>query len=295
MSRPKTALVLSGGGSRGLAHVGVLKVLQREGIAIDLLVGTSIGGVVAAAFALGIDPEEIGAGLYLGMERSYPRVRGFRDFKLISARERQYRVGLQLRLALGERTFADLLVPTRLMAVDMLTGQEVVLRRGPLLPALLATTAIPGIFPPVVMDQMQLADGAVIDNLATHVAAAEGADRIIAVDVSTPLIAEDPWDDPVSAMLGRELPLPNFGSRGGGERGPSLVTAIWRSIRIMGWRLHEERLERHPPDVLLRPAVLDVGTLGLVDAEPVIQAGVDEAEAHLAALRALRDGRQEEK
>lgn len=261
MTRPKIALVLGGGGSRGLAHVGVLQVLQREQIPIDLIVGTSMGGIVGAAFALGMSPPEISQGLQLAMTLSYPKVTVLRDFKLFSARARQDRFALQLKLALGDKNFSDLRIPTTLMAVDMLSGKEVMMREGALLPALLATSAVPGLFPPVVMGRRQLADGGVIDSLATHVAYAQGADKVIAVDVHPVLALEDPWHDPVSAIVGFQLPIPSLLSSNELLRGPTLLQAMWRSVRIMTWHLHQQRLLDHPPHVLLRPDITKIGSL----------------------------------
>lgn len=287
MTRPKIALVLGGGGSRGLAHVGVLQVLQREQVPIDLIVGTSMGGIVGVAFALGMSPPEIGQGLQLAMSLSYPKVTVLRDFKLFSARARQDRFALQLKLALGDKNFSDLRIPTTLMAVDMLGGKEVMLREGALLPALLATSAVPGLFPPVVMGRRQLADGGVIDSLATHVAYAQGADKVIAVDVHPVLALEDPWHDPVSAIVGFQLPIPALTSGGELLRGPTLLQAMWRSVRIMTWHLHQQRLQDHPPHILLRPDITNIGSLDFKDLSAPIEAGVIETERQLPQLRQL--------
>lgn len=287
MTRPKIALVLGGGGSRGLAHVGVLQVLQREQIPIDLIVGTSMGGIVGAAFALGMSPPEISQGLQLAMTLSYPKVTVLRDFKLFSARARQDRFALQLKLALGDKNFSDLRIPTTLMAVDMLNGKEVMMREGALLPALLATSAVPGLFPPVVMGRRQLADGGVIDSLATHVAYAQGADKVIAVDVHPILALEDPWHDPVSAIVGFQLPIPSLTSGAELLRGPTLLQAMWRSVRIMTWHLHQQRLLDHPPHVLLRPDITKIGSLDFKDMAAPIEAGVAETERQLPQLRQL--------
>ncbi|MCA9937524.1 MAG: patatin-like phospholipase family protein [Anaerolineales bacterium] len=287
MKCPKIALVLGGGGSRGLAHVGVLQVLQREQIPIDMIVGTSMGGIVGAAYALGMSPGEIARGLQAAMSLSYPKVPALRDLKLFSARARQDRFGMQLKLALGDKNFSDLRIPIILMAVDMLSGKEIQLKEGALVPALLATSAVPGLFPPVVMGRHQLADGGVIDSLATHVAHAHGARKIIAVDVHPPLASEDPWHDPVSAIVGFQLPIPSLTSGDEFLRGPTLMQAMWRSVRVMTWHLHEERLINHPPTILMRPDITGVGSLDFKDLDNPIAAGVAEAEKHLPALRQL--------
>ena len=162
--RPKIALVLGGGGSRGLAHIGVLKILQREKIPIDLIVGTSMGGVVGVLYSLGLTADEIIAAL------DFPQPTPLENVKLLTSRARQHRWRTRLTGLVGEKSFGDLNLPLTLMAVDMISGQEVMLNQGPLVPALLATSAVPVLFPPVHLNGQQLADGGVIDSLATHVA-----------------------------------------------------------------------------------------------------------------------------
>ena len=277
----KIGLVLGGGGSRGIAHIGVLQVLVREKIPIDLIVGTSMGGIMGVLFALGTSPEQLAEQMTVLQDNSLFNI------KRLSARSRQRLLRSLLSTALEGKTFADLRIPTTLMAVDMCQGVEVALDEGPLLPAVLATSAVPAIFPPVKLGAMQLADGGVIDSLASHVAFARGADRVIAVDIEPPLEEDNPWVDPVSAITGFRLPL-LFGSSDGPQT-PSIFAAMWRAVRVMAWHIHEERLAAHPPDVLLRPDVAGFGSLDFKDLEGPLQAGVAEAERHLEAILDIRD------
>jgi NTE family protein len=289
MKRPKVGLVLGGGGSRGLAHIGVLKVLVRERIPIDLIVGTSMGGVVGVLFALGYNPAEIGQGVSRLQQNS------LFNLKLLTARARQRQVRANFSEAVADKTFADLLIPVTLMTVDMRHGHEVPLTEGPLMPALLASSAVPGAFPPVKHNGMELADGGVIDSLATHVAFAQGADKVIAVDVYPELDKDDPWIDPISGIMGLQLPTNIFSTSGNGaKKVPTVAASIWRSVRVMTWHLHQRRLAAHPPDVLLRPDVDNYSSLDFRDIDNPIQAGVVEAERYVAELRALvRDEKPE--
>lgn len=275
----KIGLVLGGGGSRGIAHIGVLQVLVREKIPIDLIVGTSMGGIMGVLFALGTSPEQ------LAEQVNVLRNNSLFNIKRLSARSRQRLLRSLLSKALDGKSFADLKIPTTLMAVDMCQGAEVALNEGPLMPAVLATSAVPAIFPPVERGAMQLADGGVIDSLASRVAFERGADRVIAVDIEPPLEADNPWEDPISAITGFQLPL-RFGSSAA-PRTPSIFAAMWRAVRVMAWHIHEQRLAAHPPDVLLRPDVAGFGSLDFKDLEGPLQAGVAEAERHLAAMKAL--------
>lgn len=283
MTRPKIGLVLGGGGSRGLAHIGVLEVLAREQIPIDLIVGTSMGGIVAVLFGLGFSSAQIAEELSPLQGASF-----FGRLKLISSRGRQRQAHEHFAETLAGKTFADLRLPVTLMAVDMVHGEEVALATGPLLPAVLASSAVPGAFPPVHHHGMQLADGGVIDSLATHVAYEQGADKIIAVDVYPPLEKEKPWTDPISAIMGFQLPPGIFSTSGNGvKRIPTVAASMWRSVRVMTWHLHQQRLLAHPPHVLLRPQVSSYGSLDFKDVEGPRQAGLAEAERHLAELKAL--------
>ncbi|MCL4294866.1 MAG: patatin-like phospholipase family protein [Anaerolineae bacterium] len=283
MNRPKIGLVLGGGGSRGLAHIGVLEVLVREQIPVDLIVGTSMGGIVGVLFGLGFSPAQI------AVELSPLQGASFLDrLKLISSRGRQRRAHEHFADTLEGKTFADLALPVTVMAVDMVHGEEVPLSAGPLLPAVLASSAVPGAFPPIHHHGMQLADGGVIDSLATHVAYDQGADRIIAVDVYPPLEKANPWTDPISAIMGFQLPPGIFSTSGNGlKRIPTAAASMWRSVRVMTWYLHQQRLLAHPPHVLLRPQVSSYGSLDFKDVTGPRQAGIVEAERHLAELRAL--------
>jgi NTE family protein len=237
-----------------------------------------MGGIVGALFALGVPPQALAE-----------RMRVLQDNSLINltrwtAESRQRALRSLLVEALEGKSFADLKIPTTLMAVDMARGTEVALREGPLMPAVMATSAVPALFPPVRHQGMQLADGGVIDSLATHVAFEQGAGRVIAVDVEPPLEQQDPWVDPISAITGLELPF-LFGPRSTDT--PGMFAAMWRAVRVMVWHIHQARLAQDPPDVLLCPPVTQYGSLDFKELDALVQAGADEARRHLAAIRAL--------
>lgn len=280
MTRPKIGLVLGGGGSRGLAHIGVLEVLVREKIPVDLIVGTSMGAIVGVSYALGHSPERIAD----AMRRM--GARNLLSFNVFSSRGRQRVLEDLLKPVLDDKSFDDLRIPMAVMAVDMISGTEIVLREGPLLPAVLASAAVPALFPPVLHNEMHLADGGVIDSVATQPAYSMGAEKIIVVDVYPPLEQDDPWVDPVSAIMGFQLPFSLFGS---GERPPGIAASLWRSFRVMAWHIHAERLRQYPAHVLIRPAVESYGSLDFKDIDGPIEAGAKATEALLGALKALHN------
>jgi NTE family protein len=169
------------------------------------------------------------------------------------------------------------------MVVDLRHGREIVLDEGPLIPALLATSAVPAVFPPVEHHGMTLADGGVIDSLATHVAFERGAEIVIAVDIY-PALEEELWTHPAEAIMGVKLPS-LWNSRI--IKIPSMLESIWRSSRVMAWHLHRARLATDAPHVLLRPAVERFGSMDFKDIKGPLAAGVAEAERCLPQIKAL--------
>lgn len=275
--KPKVGLVLGGGGSRGVAHIGVLQVLHRHQIPIDFIVGTSMGGIIGVLYAIGLEPDTIAEQIeVVGGSNVFVR-------NLFSARSRQTMVRDLLATALEGKTFADLKTPLTLIAVDVQRGVEVELNKGLLLPAVLASSAVPAVFPPVNIEGASLADGGIIDSMSTHVAYEQGADVVIGVDVYPPLEQDHSWHDPLADIMGMASPLSLFSV----NNSPSMVAAIWRSVRIMTWHLHQRRLETHPPHVLIRPAVEQYGSLDFRDISGPLQAGVAATEAELEDIQAL--------
>ena len=216
---PKVTLVLSGGGARGAAHVGVLKVLKEMRVPIDRVVGTSMGSVVGGLYAAGWEPEEIEK-MMSGMnwrqlftdqparsDRSFRRKQDDTVF-LVATRLRfkgwlpylppSMLSGQRLELLLnsleiqstGEIDFDRLPIPYRAVAADLATGRAVILDHGSLAAAMRASMSIAGVFPPAEIDGRKLVDGGAVANLPVRIARRLGADRIIAVDITSPLLEE---------------------------------------------------------------------------------------------------------
>lgn len=241
--RPRIGLVLSGGGARGAAHVGVLKVLERLHVPVDYIAGTSMGAIIGGLYASGMSPEEIERAL-AGIDwndilkdntsrslLSFRRKRDQDQFLTRSAvgvRNRQVRLpmgliqGQKLLLKLKELTrpvagvkkFDNLPIPFRAVATDIGTGREVVLGKGDLAVAMRASAAIPSVFAPVRMGRLLLVDGGVTDNLPVRVVREMGADIVIAVDISTPLRSRNEITDALTVAD----QLTNIMTRGNTER-----------------------------------------------------------------------------
>lgn len=174
--RPKVALVLGGGGAKGAAHVGVLKYIEKSGIPIDMVVGTSIGSIVGGLYAMGYNSQQLDS-----LFRSQEWMNMFAGSIMGDSIVRPLR---RLTEDRGRQDFDQLSIPFRCVAVDVKKMHEVVLSEGDLAQAMRASMAIPLVFKPVKMNGMTLVDGGVLNNLPVDVARDMGADFVIAVDLT---------------------------------------------------------------------------------------------------------------
>lgn len=219
-SHPFTVLVLSGGGARGIAHIGVLKVLEELNIPVDMVVGTSMGAIVGGLYAAGLSPSEIEKKMLevdwddIFSDNPKPLKQPYRLRKEAS----KYMQGVEIGFAVdqiqipkgviaGQKLiialnnillsvlpvddFNHLPIPFRAVATDLVTGERVDISSGSLTKAIMASMAIPGVFAPVEIGDRILVDGGVVANLSIETARELGAERIIAVDVSSPLATKE--------------------------------------------------------------------------------------------------------
>tara|TARA_R110002110_G_scaffold415856_3_gene658431 strand:- start:11615 stop:13783 length:2169 start_codon:yes stop_codon:yes gene_type:complete len=215
-TRPRIGLVLSGGGAKGGAHVGVLKVIDQLNIPIDLVVGTSMGAVVGGLYASGYSAIEIENilttmnwdnilldkinrdDLYYRRKRDddlflIREVIGYRDGNVRLPRgaiQSQDLYRNYKKLTIGKepiRDFTKLPISFAAVSTDLVTGHRVILTQGDLAEAMVASMSVPGIFPPVERNGQLLVDGGIVNNLPVEVAREMGADIIIAVDVGSPM------------------------------------------------------------------------------------------------------------
>jgi len=205
--KTKWALVLMGGGARGLAHIGVLDVLQKKGWTPDIIVGTSMGAIIGGIFAAGISPlklRDMAKDLNLDNFIDRPNLPflpkkpdSIIDFILLDAfktrllrkvgPESEDKLEEYFKSVVGEADIEDLPLKFACNAVDLVSGKEIVFNRGKLYKALRATMSLPIVFEPLRMDDMILVDGGVLNNVPVEIARDLGAERTILVDVHRPL------------------------------------------------------------------------------------------------------------
>jgi len=191
-ARPRTAFVLSGGGNQGVSQVGMLRALFERDIVPDVVIGTSAGALNGAAVCYA--PNLTGVAQLSAVWEQFRSDHVFPGGKIHRAwnvvRRGTHLFGSEgleavIRHSTPARSFSDLEIPLRVIATDLDTGEEVVLARGPLKPALLASTALPGVFPIVHHDGRRLVDGGVVDNVPFSHALAGPVDRVFVLNVSS--------------------------------------------------------------------------------------------------------------
>jgi NTE family protein len=292
-------LALSGGGAKGLAHIGVLKVLEEVRVPVHLLAGTSMGGVIATMYAAGHSAKTIEE-----MARS---------MRLLNILQRD-RSGLGLigpgkianllREALGgDPTFDELEIPLALVGTDLETGEEVIMREGSVVEAVLATIAIPFIFPPVEWHGRLLADGGILNQVPFDVVREMGAEtdgaqgnargrdvhgrdvRVIAAYAFRDLCCESE-EDTTSERRATEtiVRLLIRHSRWG-----PMIDMVERSQNIMIRKQVAQRMREAPPDLMIEITINSVGLLDLDQLDVCLRAGEEAARRHLPELIALRD------
>jgi NTE family protein len=269
------ALALGGGGVRGSAHIGVLRVLDREGIRISSIAGTSIGGMVGALYLCGVTPDALEAAA-----AGFNRRKLFRRGK----EAKNSFLGLGgltefLEGHLGETRFEDLDTPFAVTATDLNSGQEVVLRSGRLLDAVLATIAFPGIFPTRMLGDQELVDGAVTNPLPVELARSLAPGLpVVAVALSgRPSAAKKLSTSNDFTGLSFLKPFARF-------RWVQAFRIFNRASSLIRRRLGQLRLEIERPEVIIYPDVSAIGMLDGNDVHALVKVGERATEEKLPEL-----------
>ena len=296
MAQPKRgiALALGGGVARGWAHIGVLRAIDEAGIEIKMIAGTSIGALVGGCYLAGKLDELQDFALSLTPRRMI----GFLDITLggsglISGRKLAERMAEHL----GDTRIEDLPKPLVCVATEINTGHEIWLTKGPMIDAIRASYALPGIFEPVTIGKRVLVDGALVNPVPVAVCRAFEADAAVAVNLSSDVFGRgtvvrdggvDLDEVPVEAPEVKTN-LRGFGDSAILRLGKALgVTGIMvESFNIIQDRIARSRLAGDPPDMSISPKVGDIGLAEFHRADEAIELGYKAAQLEIHRLEQL--------
>ncbi|MFH1381062.1 MAG: patatin-like phospholipase family protein [Candidatus Omnitrophota bacterium] len=247
----KIALALGGGAARGLANIGVLKVLKKEKIPVDLLIGSSIGGLIAAAYALGVPIADIEKS---ALKFTFKKIADFHLSNKSIFRGRKLEAIVEEFI--GNKNFADTWIPLAITTTDIETGEELVHTRGNLQKIIRASCSWPGIFPPVTIKGRKLADGGIRNSIPVKMAKHLGAKKIIAVAIG-------------------------FAVKKG--RVDNLFQMFIQSIQILGEEL--DTYQSMQADVIIKPKLHDIDQFGFHHAKRAIKDGEEAAKKAIPEIR----------
>ncbi|MBL8270518.1 patatin-like phospholipase family protein, partial [Steroidobacter sp.] len=264
-------VVLSGGGARGFAHIGVLRAFREAGIAIDAIGGTSLGSIVAAGYALEWDHDE----LQERVRRSFVATNPLNDYtlplvSLVSGRK----VSRLLHDEFGDVAIEDLPLPYFCVSTNLSTGQLAVHRRGLLWRWLRASVSIPGVLPPVIEHGEVFVDGAAINNLPVDVMRESGVGRVIGVDVAADRVFTTDCEDSDVPPLWRAMQW--FRDR---KQRINILQILWRSGMVNSTANTASR--RELSDLLLQPPLEQIDMLNWQAFDRAIEAGYQYAQVKL--------------
>lgn len=309
---PRIGLALGGGSARGWAHLGVIRALEDAGVVPDIVVGCSIGAVVGGCYAAG----KLGSLEDFARSLTKRRVVGLLDLRLpgpgLIAGDR-----LRARLVseLSGRLIEELPIGFACVATELGTGHEVWLTNGSLVEAVRASYAIPGLFPPVAIDDRLLMDGTLVNPVPVRLARELGADVVVCVNLNCdprvrgsvirpqPRMPEDEVAEAMSAdavvsrsrwaalrKAGLRIVGANRMERPASPALPGLARVMFDAFNITQDRISRARLASDPPDLSISPNLAGLGQFEFHRAEEAITIGRSAARAALPALRTMIAG-----
>ena len=271
-------LALGGGGVRGVAHIGVLRALENHGFKIRAIAGTSAGGLIGAVYAAGFSTEKI--------EKSAKDMDENRSFwhhnddnpSLLGISG----VAKELSELLADRTFDELNIPFAATAVSLHSGKEIILTKGKVIDAVLATIAIPGVFPSQDIGGRVLVDGGVLDPVPVQVARWLKPNLpVVAVMLHKTPEDWEPKELPLPMPIPGPAPLVDRLSK---LRPVQALKIFTRSIEVSSKHLSELSMMVYKPEVVISPCVGHIGIMQNINIDDVIQEGIEATEKTLNAI-----------
>jgi NTE family protein len=275
--KPRIGLALGSGSARGWAHIGAIRALEERGVKADLVCGTSIGALVGAAYASG------------ELDRLEKWVTGLAWTTVVRLMDLTWRGGLirgqrlftLFRTIFQDRDIAGLPIPFGAVATELYSGRELWLRHGNVLDAVRASCAMPGLFTPVIRDDVVVVDGGLVNPVPVSMCRALGAEVVIAVDLSWGKLGT--YRDRSRVMAPREMPgwlarlRPGWVDKKTQPREQAMIPSIFEvfstSLDVVEMRVARSRLSGDPADILITPLLPDFATMDYHRAREAIDEG----------------------
>ena len=290
--KQKIALVLSGGGARGIAHIGVIEELEKQGYEITSIAGTSMGSVIGGVYALGMMDVLKDWAYTLDRRKVFSLV----DFTVNKrGMVRGDKVFKKMKKLIPDRNIEDLPIPYVAIATDMIKREEVLFREGSIYEAIRASVSIPTVFTPVKSGHRLMVDGGVLNNIPIdHIERTKG-DMLVAVNVNSDI----DYEPPKALEQDEEKKLSKYTKRTKefykhlqkitplhhDEEDLSYFNLITRTIDLMTWRIDQLSLEKHKPDMLIEISREASTMWDFYKAEELVEIGRDAAIKKLADFK----------
>jgi len=275
----KIALALGGGGTKGFAHIGVLKQLEKLGYQPSAIAGTSVGGIVGSLYAVGYSISDIES---FARSLNYAKLfsRNINDAPSLLGLGGLYAL---LDKYLKNKTFKDLLIPFAVTTVDSKSGSEYIINSGNIIDAIKATTAIPGIFPAFIHNNKNLVDGAVLNPIPVNLVRWLKDDvPILAISLSAP---PDKWSSLPKYEVPSFVPVPQFMVQQFNQmRLGKALESFTQSLELMMNMIAWLRIKEDKPDVLINPSVYKYTMIDDVDVDEMIQLGENSIKENITEI-----------
>jgi len=287
------ALVLSSGGARGYAHIGVIEALESHGFTVKSITGCSMGAVVGGIYAAG------GLDKFKDWACSLERTDAFKLYDFVFSSQgliRGERVFKQIEASIPDRNIEELNIPFKALATDLNTQKEIIFDRGSLYRALKASSTIPAVVKPTQFEDLELLDGGILNPLPINFVDKGKEDIIVAVDVNSPIpydhskrseteIAEDRKFNSHLENLAKKWFRTESSQSNASKKKYGFFDLLMKSIDMMQDRIAENMIQQHPPDILVQISRSTCSTFDYYKAEKLVEEGKNAFEKALISFK----------